>query len=151
MIQLDKFEGHLVLACKNWYNVKGVNMFDTLGRLHGGWCGWSAETHGNPSEATADRLYKILIKCGKDPVRLAESLHRWLVSGWWKYYNESSEWTPIEKIICFYRSEISDLQIKENNKILIKLPKPQKRAARKLIKYNKDYRTSWMDKLNSDE
>jgi hypothetical protein len=41
MVELSDSEGHLILACKGWYNVPGVNMTDASSRLFAGFGGWS--------------------------------------------------------------------------------------------------------------
>lgn len=148
MIEVDDLDGHLILACKNWYDVKGVNAIDTLGRIQAGFCGWDAKEHGVPKEALCDRLYKIINKCSnKDPYHFQQNLHRWMVSGWWRF--SDPDMGDMDKLIYFYRSEIHNLKIKDNGKRLIKLPKPQKRAAKKLIGGKFPYELSMMDKLTS--
>ncbi len=146
MIEVDNLDGHLILACKGWYDVKGVSAIDALGRIQAGFCGWSAVKHGVPKEALCDRLYKIINKCSrKEPVHLQEQLHRWMLNGWWKF--SDPEMNDMDKLIYFYRSEIHNLKIKNDGKRLIKLPKPQKRAAKKIIAGKVTFELSLMDKL----
>mgnify|MGYP000591128663 CR=1 FL=1 len=148
MIEADDLDGHLILACKGWYNVKGVSMIDALGRIQAGFCGWSAAEHGVPKEALCDRLYKILNKYSKhEPVHLQEQLHRWMLNGWW--IHSDTEMSDMDKLIYFYRSKIHDIKIKNDGNLLIKLPKPQKRAAKKLIAGKVPFELKLMDKLTS--
>lgn len=148
MIETDDLDGHLILACKGWYDVKGVSAIDTLGRLQAGFYGWSAVEHGVPKEALCDRLYKIINKYSRhEPFHLQGQLHRWIINGWWKQSNP--EMSDMDKLIYFYRSKIHEIKIKDDGKRLIKLPKPQKRAAKKLIAGKVPYELSLMDKLMS--
>jgi len=148
MIEVGDLDGHLILACKGWYDVDGVSIIDSLGRIQAGFCGWSAKKHGVPKEALCDRLYKIINKCSrKEPVHIMEQLHRWMINGHWTHSKE--EMSDMDKLIYFYRSQIHGLQIMNDGNVLIKLPKPQKRAAKKLIAGNVPYELSLMDKLTS--
>ena len=136
MIELSNSDGHIVLACKGWYDVKGINMTESLGRLQAAFCGWSGKEHGPPLEAVADKLYRILRECKSDDYmeHLMFRMHRWMINGWWVYSEEGKELSCIEKMIIFYRSEVADLQVRKGDEILIKLPKPKKRAAKVIIR-----------------
>ena len=43
MIQLENFEGHLVLYCKGWYSVKDVEFLVGLRRIWAVRCGFDVE------------------------------------------------------------------------------------------------------------
>ena len=151
MIELTKSEGHIVLACKGWYDVKDVNMVESLGRLQAAFCGWSGKEHGISHEYVADKLFNILRKCKSDDYmqHMAYNMHKWLVQGWWTYSEEGRELSAIDKLIIFYRSEICNLKIKDDNKIIIKLPKAKKRAAKHIIKGDKPFTLDLVRKLEA--
>lgn len=151
MVELTNSEGHLVLACKGWYSVDNVDIIEGIGRLHAAFCGWSAKENGVPYEAVADKLYKILCKCRSEErmQRTIYNLHTWMIKGWWKYSSNANSITSIQKIILFYISEISSLQIQDDKIILIKLPKPKRRVAKIIIRSNKPFTLDQIRKLEA--
>lgn len=141
-IKLDcKFQAHIILYCKGYYQQEDVDFFTGLRRIWAVRCGHDIE-HIDTSydEYIADNFYRILKEL--KPKRLEylwEQIHRELG----KNYLWQKDMTAIEKLINLYRSEIMNIQIREKvNKqyrTLIKLPKPQKRLFSKIVKGNFEY------------
>lgn len=132
-IELEPFEGHLVLLTKMHYNVKDVSYFDALKRVWAVRCGWDYEYANDQTlEYIADKLYKILKKVYSTEyiLNLNEKMHRDLFKIW---YND---FTLRERIVAFYLSELQNLKVKEDGKWLIKLPKPKKRVFKRIIRGN---------------
>lgn len=138
MIELEKFEGHLVLYCKGWYSVKDVDFLTGLRRIWAIRCGFDVE-HIDKSidEYIANALYKTLKKLNPKKIEyLSELIHKEVSKTYLSTYEGLS---TIETLIMIYRSEIWAVSIKENGKTIIKLPKPQKRLFKKIVKGKGEY------------
>ena len=142
--ELKDFDGHIVLYSKNWYHVKDVDLLTGLRRIWAIRCGL-LEEHVDVSSYPyiADGLYKIIKVVSPERFsRLQETIHRDIDNNF-RYENL----TPIERIIHIYMSEISGAQIRENRgkgyKALVKLPKPQKRLFKRIVRGNGEYQDYW--------
>lgn len=138
MIQLENFEGHLVLYCKGWYSVKDVDFLTGIRRIWAVRCGFEVE-HIDRSidEYIANALYKTLKKTNPQKIEyLFEIMHKEVSKD---YLDTYKGLTHIETLIKFYKSELSQLQIKEKNKWLVKLPKPQKRLFKRIVSGKGNY------------
>jgi len=132
MTQLENFEGHIVLYCKGWYSVKDVDFLTGLRRIWAVRCGFDIE-HIDRSidEYIANALYKTLKKINPNKIEyLFEIIHKEVNKTYLSTYQGLS---TIETLIMIYRSEIWQVSVKENDKQLIKLPKPQKRLFKKIV------------------
>jgi hypothetical protein len=138
MINLDNFDGHLVLYCKNNYYVPNIDFLTGLRRIWAIRCGYDYKD-GNTSvdRYIADHLYDVLKLTDFHP-SLQELLHNYIVNN---YYDDGK--TAIENIIMFYRSRISMLIIREKVntywKPLIHLPKTQRRVFKRIVRGNGRY------------
>lgn len=65
MIQLEeKFDGHIILYCKNHYNLKDVDFIVGLQRIWAVRCGLAFDSiRGSLNEYIADNLHEIFAKC----------------------------------------------------------------------------------------
>ena len=143
IVDLNTWEGHIVLLCKGWYSNKSnsdIDFFDKLRRIWAIRCGVDEFTGDRVLENVADTMYKILKKCRPDQMDyFHEILHRELAGGFGKPENMSH----IQAIVWEYRSRISGLRIKEkvDDKWikLVRLPKPQKRISNRIIKGNGEF------------
>lgn len=136
-VVLNTWDGHIVLMCKMWYNVEGVDFFEAIKRFWCVRCGLSIEHFSNDYyEYIADKMYKIMIECDPDRMRyFYQTLHRELVKDWYKPEGMS----PIQQLIWEYRSFIQNILIKSddgdgNMFELVSLPKPQKRTIKRIVK-----------------
>jgi hypothetical protein len=136
MITLEeKFDGHIILYCKNHYNLKNVDFITGLQRIWAVRCGLDVQ-HINSSfnEYIADKMHEIFAKC--KPNKLSY-FHQILFKGLcdeWGYEGLNA----IERVIMIYANELFQLQIKEKvsdkrYKTLIKLPKPQKQVFKRIV------------------
>ena len=136
MIQLENFEGHILLYCKGNYQVKDVDFLVGLRRIWACRCGFNVE-HIDRSidEYIANALYKLLKKLEPHKIDyLFELIHKEVSKTYLSYYEGLS---TIETLIMIYRSHLWQVTVRENGKTLIKL-KPQKRLfKRELIKKEK--------------
>ena len=141
MIQLEeKFDGHIILYCKGYYNQKDVDFIVGLQRIWAVRCGLSFDNiRDSFNEYMADKMHEIFAKC--KPQKLTY-LHQILNKGLcdeWSYKGL----TAIERVIMIYANELAQLQIKEkknkNYTTLIKLPKLQKRLFKKIVSGKGDY------------
>ena len=129
-LKIDGFDGHLVLYCKNHYNHSG-NLIEDLKRIWAIRCGYDYDPKNNGVVLNIiNRLYKILYPTIKNHEVFQEQLHNHLVS--WLY----QDLDKLENIALFYCSELANLQIKENNKWLIKLPKLKKQVFNRILRGN---------------
>jgi hypothetical protein len=132
MVQLEeKIDGHIILYCKGHYNLKDVDFIVGLQRIWAIRCGLSVEHISSFfNEYLANHLHNIFAKCS--PRKLSyfhQILNKGLCDNW-----EYDGLSGIERAIMVYRVELMQLQIKEEKrKILIKLPKPQKRLFKKIV------------------
>lgn len=143
MITLEKFQGHLTLYCKGYYRVEGVDFITGLQRIWAIRCGIATE-HIDDSfkEYIADEMYRIIQQTLPHKLDyMYELMHKSLVKN--PFFNYVVEFTAIEKIIHFYRNEISQIQVKEkvikNYRRLVKLPKPQRRLFNRIVAGNGRY------------
>jgi len=138
MIQLEeKFDGHIILYCKGHYNLNNVDFITGLQRIWAVRCGLSVEHISSSfNEYIADHLHDIFAKCSP---RKLPYFHQILNKGLcdnWKYEGLSG----IERAIMVYRVELMQLQIREGKrKIIIKLPKPQKRLFKRIVSGKAEY------------
>lgn len=139
----DKFQAHIILYCKGYYQQNNVSFHEGLRRIWAVRCGLSLE-HINErfDEYIADELYRIiaLTKPKRIPY-LIEAIHKELTKT--LLFDFEKERTAIEKLIFLYMNELMMLQVKDkvnkNYRTLIKLPKPQKRLFAKIVKGNFEY------------
>lgn len=144
-IELDDFQGHIVLYCKSHYKYpKGEKgFFEGLKMIWAIRCGYEYELTSYDSLIyIANDMYSIIKKC--EPKRLQyfmETIHREIVWGIGKPENL----TPIEAIIWEYRSVLQNLQVKERFegkkrlKWIVKLPKPKKQVFNRILNGNGRY------------
>jgi len=135
MIQLEeKFDGHIILYCKGWYNIKDIDFIAGLQRVWAVRCGLQVE-HINSSinEYMADKLHEIFAKCNPKKLSYFHQIMNKGLCDEWRYEGL----TAIERAIMIYANELSMLQIQENVdgkwKKLIKMPKPQKRLFKRIV------------------
>jgi len=148
MIQLEeKFDGHIILYCKGWYNLNNVDFIVGLQRIWAVRCGLAVEQSSSYlNEYIADHLHEIFAKC--NPKKLPY-FHQILNKGLcdeWSYEGLNA----IERVIMIYKNELAQLQIKESKAklsgkpmsgytTLIKLPKPQKRLFKRIVSGKAEY------------
>jgi len=141
MIKLDEFDGHIVLYCKGWYFQKNIDI-DFLVGLRRIWairCGYDCrENDKSADEYIADRMFKIIAQTNPniDLVHFQRRLHSEMAKDYLSTYQGLN---TLEKLIKFYRSELLCLTIREDKKVLVKLPKVKKRIFFKIIKGNGEY------------
>lgn len=140
MKTVSNINGHIILYCKGQYNIPNVDLITGFQRLWACICGFDIEQINKDSlPYIARRLYDIIKEVS--PERL-EPLHRniLLEEITKDYLTRYENLSAIEKIITIYRDELAWLQTKERNaktgrySTLIKLPKPQKRICKRIIK-----------------
>ena len=133
-IKLDPWEGHVILYCKNWYYTKGTDQdfFEGLKNIWAIRCG--VDKFGDEAyQYIANSMYKTIAKC--EPKRL-EWIHEQLHNDLCRSFSRPDGLHPIQQIIWFYRSILSNLQIRENGVVLIELPKPNKRVMKRIVRGN---------------
>ena len=138
MVKLDNFEGHLVLYCKGHYSVNKVDFLIGLRRIWAVRCGFDVE-HIDKSidEYIANALYKTLKKVKPNKVEyLFELIHKEVGK---TYLSTYAGLSTIETLIMIYRNELWDAQVKDKNKTILKLPKPQKRLFKKIVSGKGEY------------
>lgn len=138
MIQLENFEGHLVLYCKGWYSNKNVDFLTGLRRIWAVRCGFDVEhIEKSIDEYIANALYKTLKKLEPNKIEyLFELVHKEVSKTYLSTYEGLD---TIETLIMIYRSELWNVQVRGKNKTLIKLPKPQKRLFKRIVSGKGDY------------
>ena len=131
-VKLETFDGHIVLLCKGWYNDPKTDFFDEIKRLWAVRCGIEARyISGSFYEYIANHMFEILLSC--EPERMKyfhQIIHKEISGGFFKPENM----TAIQKLIWEYRSAIHNLKIKTDEKVLVELPKPQKRIINRIIR-----------------
>jgi len=140
-IKIDTFDGHLVLLCKNWYTVKGVDFFTSVKRLWAVRCGLDKEyATDHLYENIADHLVNIILqyKYKENPIHLFEILHREVDND----LLNPRKLTAIEKMIWEYRSIVGNLKIRDVDKkvVYVRLPKPQKQIVKRIVRGNGRYK-----------
>lgn len=132
----DKFSGHIILYCKGHYNLKEVSLIDGFRRIWATRCGMNVEhINSRIDEYIADHLYRIIEQTMPNKLQWMWSvIHKELTDDW-KF--DGTE-TAIQRLIICYRNMIMRLQITEKlagkkRKILVKLPKPQKRLFKRIV------------------
>jgi hypothetical protein len=142
-IELEPFQGHIVLYCKGHYKYK--DFFDGLTRIWAIRCGYDYEySSKDVLSFVAMDMYEIITKTEPDRLQyLMEQLHRNLVPRWSGDYVENL--SPIEAIIWQYRIMLCNLRIKaidpvtKRRTILVELPKPKKGIFNRILRGNGEY------------
>lgn len=135
MITLEeKFDGHIILYCKGHYSIKEVDFIVGLQRIWAVRCGLNPECANNRlNEYIADHLHEIFAKCRPTKLPYFYQIMNKGLCDEWQYKGLNA----IERVIMIYYNELHQLQVKEHNngkfKILIKLPKPQKRLFKRIV------------------
>ena len=148
MIQLEeKFDGHIILYCKNHYNLKNVDFIVGLQRIWAVRCGLSVESINNSfNEYMADKMHEIFAKCNPKKLHYFHQILNKGLCDEWRYEGLSA----IERVIMIYANELAQLQVKESKAklsgrpmsgytTLIKLPKPQKRLFKRIVSGKGEY------------
>lgn len=144
MIELEKFQGHIVLYCKGHYKVKKTDFFEGLKMIWAIRCGYDYETFRKDILIyIANEMYEIISTClpHKLPY-LMEIIHREVGAESW---TKPQGLTPIEAIIWEYRSIISGMKVKELKEgrkrysWLVKLPKPQNKLFNRILNGKGEY------------
>lgn len=142
MKDLDKFEGHIVLYCKGYYNLDNVRFIEGLQRIWAVRCGLDVEfANSHLNENIADALYRIMEKLIPNKLEyLWQIIHREVAKTYLSQYEGLS---CIEKLIMIYRSNIMRIRIKEkvhkNYRTLIKLPKPKRQVFKRIVLGNGEF------------
>ena len=134
-IKLDKWEGHIILMCKNHYDVKGVDFFTGLKNLWCIRCGIPIEDKDYILEYIANAMHELIITCAPSKEKyLHQIVHKALVG---KAFFTPENLSPIQSVIWEYRTQLHNLQIRDGVKnVLIELPKPQKRVIKRIVRGN---------------
>jgi hypothetical protein len=141
-ITLKSIEGHIILYCKGHYNVESVDFLTGLRRIWSIRCGYDYRKEDKSADRyIANELFSLFkLLSPKKAEYFHEILHYDLES--WRA-TRYKDLTFLETLIMVYRSEIWNIQIKEKQKVkyssLIKLPKPQKRLFKRIVKGKGDY------------
>lgn len=136
-LKLDcKFQAHIILYCKGYYQQEDVSFFDGLRRIWAVRCGHDLEHIDISSdEYIANDMYRIIQKVL--PKKLDDFYRQVHKSLCYKPFFQTEDLTAIEKLIKVYANELMMLQIKEKIDekyvTLIKLPTPQKRLFKKIV------------------
>jgi hypothetical protein len=133
MKELSSFDGHLVLYCKKHYSVPNVDLILGLQRMIGVYCGNDAKDIAKRHILT--KLSKIVSILYSDwnIEQILSHVHEAITNKW--YEDLSVE----HKLIVEYVVLICHVQTKQGRKILVKLPKPQKRLFKRIIRGNGNY------------
>lgn len=133
MKELSNFEGHLVLYCKKHYHVSYVDFILGLQRIIAVYSGMDAENISK--HHILNKLAKIVTVLYSDwsIEQILFYVHDVVCSN---YYKECS---VEDKLIFQYCSLIYDSQIKRGKKVLVKLPEPQKRLFKRIVRGNGNY------------
>ena len=137
MKNLDKFQGYVVLLCKEHYEYD--DLFVSLRKLWAIRCGYDYEyTPSDVDKYIANDMFNIIKKISnRDDGYIVQRIHDSLVGN--TYYRGELE--PIQKVLLAYVDIIRFTQIKErrgNRYIsLVKLPPVKKRILNKVFKNNK--------------
>lgn len=158
MIELDNFQGHIVLYCKGHYTFpKGAKgFFEGLKMIWAIRCGYDYDlTTQNTLSYIANDMYEILEKCAPTKLSvLMKKLHSEINPVYPGLSFKPNDMTPIEAIIWEYKSMLSNLQIKEKDKLftdeyinLIKLPEPLPDIFNRILKGKGEYGDYWLIEL----
>ena len=146
-VNLDIFQGHVVLFCKGHYKIN--DFFEGLKMIWAIRCGYDY----NPNEGDrvleyiADDMLKIIIKCRnintpEKMLHLMDVIHKEVTNqAFWK----PKDMSPIKAIIWEYRSIISQLTVREKPegkkryKPIINIPKPMKQTFNRILNGNGKY------------
>lgn len=133
MIKLETFQGHIVLYCKTHYKFK--DFFDGLKRIWAIRCGYDYEhTSSDVMRYIANDMYSIIaLTQPKKLEHLMQIIHHEVTN---QAFYKPQNMTPIEAIVWEYRSVLCNLQIKDGNKTLVYLPKPQRRIFNRILNGN---------------
>lgn len=135
MINLDVFDGHIVLLCK--YHYKVDDFFKALAQLWAIRCGYDyKDTPKDVYVNIANRMYRIIKKT--EPQRLnylMELIHKGVDKD---AFYKPQNMTPIQAIIWEYREILLGLTTHEKTKngewkTLVKLPEPQKEIFKRIF------------------
>lgn len=131
--RFEGFDGHIILLCKNHYNIKDVKLIDALRRVWCVRCGLDVEhANGQLDQYIANRLCDIIDTINPNRVReILRNIHSELHPVF-SYRYEGM--TPLEILISMYRSEIAFTKVKENEEFLIELPEPLPELFDKIIR-----------------
>jgi hypothetical protein len=143
MVELETFQGHIVLYCKGHYKIPKDKFFEGLKMIWATRCGYDYElTSKDTLSYIANDMYDIIRQCANDTqlIRLQEQIHSGIGDqSSWKPQNMS----PIDAIIWEYRSVISQLQVKERRgkryRWIIKLPSAKKRIFNRILDGKGEY------------
>jgi hypothetical protein len=152
MVNLDVFQGHIILYCKGHYKVKTDKFFEGLKRIWAVRCGYDYEHSSSDILVyVANDMYRIIAAC--QPERLSylmEVIHKEVGN---QAFYKPQNMTPIEAIIWEYRSIISNLQVREKVdnkwKLLINIPKLKKQIFNRIL--NGNYRNDDYDKITKSK
>ena len=139
-IKIDTLQGHLVLYCKNHYDVKTVDFLVGLRRIWAIRCGFDYKDNDKScDEYIANEFYRIFKQLNPRKAEyFFEILHKEINNNF-RYENLN----PIERLIWIYRNELMTIQIKEKigNKWhnLIQLPKARKQVFKRIVRGNGKY------------
>lgn len=149
MVELEKFQGHIVLYCKGHYGPKnGMDVPEFLEGLKRIWairCGYAYEhTASDTLSYIADDMWKIISTSMPERLEyITSQMHRQLC-GWFLPKGLNA----IESIVWYYRGILSDLKVKDINDgksiTLVKLPKPMCRVFNRIVAGNGKYEDYWI-------
>ena len=145
-IELDAFDGHLILYCKGWYrNNKNESFFEGLKKIWAIRCGYdyNPEEGDNVLQYIANSMFGLIIECEKidspDKIKwLMDVVHKDVSV---RSFKPTDIDTPIKDLIYSYRGRLMALAIRDvaNKDELIKLPKPMKRVFNRILNGNGRY------------
>lgn len=153
MVELDKFQGHIVLYCKGQYGPReGMDtsqFFEGLKRIWAIRCGYDYEyTSSDVLSFIADDMYKIIIDCLPQRLEhIMSQMHRQLCN---KSFYIPDNLNTIESVVWYYRSVLSNMQIRDTNKEtnelidLIKLPAKLPDIFNRIIAGDGEYKDYWL-------
>lgn len=140
IITIDTLQGHLVLYCKNHYNVKNVDFLIGLRRIWAIRCGYNYRDNDKSCDRyIANEFYRIFKQLNPRKAEyFFEILHEEILNEW-KYEGLNS----LERLIMAYRNELMMIIIREKigNKWhnLIQLPKVRKQVFKRIVRGNGKY------------
>ena len=142
--KVTAIQGHIILYCKNHYQVKDVSFIEGLKRIWAIRCGYDYNEADNSMLAyIADYLFNIIYEiCDIDIIDFQKRLHKEICNTLYQYEKDN---LAIVRIIHYYKHQLAFLQVcdynKETNRIksLIKLPTPKKRVFKRILEGKGDY------------
>jgi hypothetical protein len=147
MIELDKFQGHIVLYCKCHYNSPDgeKGFFEGLKKIWAVRCGYDYSLTGNDTLTyIADDMYNIISACMPDKLtNLMSRIHREINP--MVLISKPKDMIPIEAIIWEYRSILSNLQVKRKHENkdeyieIVKLPDPMPEVFNRILAGKGEY------------